>query len=446
MPNLTVGVLGAGGHVGLVQAAALASLGYSTIGYDLDLGRVRDLQKGKLPFYEPELAGLVQSGLKSKLLEFTGRVNRLKGIDLAYICTSTPSLPDGRTEILQVENAVTAVARTVQKRVIIVIKSTVPVGTARRLSLLLQQQGLSEKAVLVSNPEFLSEGSAINDFWHPARIVIGSAEPEAAEIVAGIYAPPHVPVIKTSWESAELIKYAANVFLALKISYINLVAQLCEKAGGDIRVVSEGVGLDPRIGSSFLEAGIGFSGPCLEKDLRSLIRQFNDAGEEAPLLEAALYINQRQRYLVVSRLKKSLGELKGKKIAVLGLAFKPGTDDLRDTHTLPVIEQLVSAGAIVTVHDPMLSEICWPRQMNVFLPELRWASSPYEAAEGKDALLILTACPEYRRINLVKLKGCLANPLIVDGRNLFSPGEMAALGIEYRGVGLGVETEAEVER
>ncbi|MGB4126193.1 MAG: UDP binding domain-containing protein, partial [Dethiobacteria bacterium] len=160
----------------------------------------------------------------------------------------------------------------------------------------------------------------------------------------------------------------------------------------------------------------------------------------------ALYINQRQRYLVVSRLKKSLGELKGKKIAVLGLAFKPGTDDLRDTHTLPVIEQLVSAGAIVTVHDPMLSEICWPRQMNVFLPELRWASSPYEAAEGKDALLILTACPEYRRINLVKLKGCLANPLIVDGRNLFSPGEMAALGIEYRGVGLGVETEAEVER
>lgn len=441
MPDLTVGIVGGGGHVGLVQAAGLASLGYYTIAYDLNAARIRDLQKGILPFYEPGLAELVQSGLKSKLLEFTGKIEHFRKVDMAYICTGTPSLPGGRTELLQVENAVTAVARTVQKQAVIAVKSTVPVGTARRLSRLLQQQRLSEKAVIVSNPEFLSEGSAVDDFWHPSRIVVGSAGPEAAEIIAGIYAPPHVPVIKTSWENAEMIKYGANAFLALKISFINLVAQLCEKSGGDIRVVSEGVGLDPRIGPYFLEAGVGFSGPCLEKDLRSLIGQFNDAGEEAPLLEAALYINQRQRYLVVSRLKKGLGELKGKKIAVLGLAFKPGTDDLRDTHTLPVIEQLISSGAEVTVHDPLLGAVSWPRQMSTFLPDLRWASSPYEAAEGKDALLILTAWPEYRSINLAKLKSCLANPLVVDGRNLFEPAGMAALGIDYRGVGIGAEVE-----
>ncbi|HOA35678.1 MAG TPA: UDP-glucose/GDP-mannose dehydrogenase family protein [Bacillota bacterium] len=439
MPDLIVGIVGGGGHVGLVQAAGLASLGYYTIAYDLNSARIRELQKGIIPFYEPGLAELVRSGLKCKLLEFTGKIERLRKVDLAYICTGTPSLPGGRTELLQVENAVTAVARAVQKRAIIAVKSTVPVGTARRLSRLLQQQRLSEKAVIVSNPEFLSEGSAVDDFWHPSRIIIGSAEPEAAEIVAGVYAPPHVPVIKTGWENAEMIKYGANAFLALKVSFINLLACLCEKSGGDIRVVSKGLGLDPRIGPSFLEAGAGFSGPCLEKDLRSLIGQFQDAGEEAPLLEAALYINQRQRYLVVSRLKENLGELKGKKIAVLGLSFKPGTDDLRETHTLPVIEQLVFAGAEVTVHDPLLGMMSWPRQMSAFLPDLRWASSPYEAAEGKDALLILTAWPEYRDLNPAKLKSCLANPLVVDGRNLFEPSEMAALGIDYRGVGIGAE-------
>lgn len=439
MHNLAVGVVGGGGHVGLVQAAGLASLGYYTIAYDLNAAWIKELQKGNVPFYEPGLAELVQSGLKSKLLEFTNKIERLKKVDLAYICTGTPSLPGGRAELLQVENAATAIARTVQKRVVIAVKSTVPVGTARRLSRMLGQLHLSEKAVLVSNPEFLSEGSAVNDFWHPSRIIIGAADPEAAEMVAGIYAPPQVPVIKTSWENAELIKHGSNAFLALRISFVNLLARLCEKSGGDIRVVSKGMGFDPRIGPSYLEAGVGFSGPCLEKDLRSLISQFQDAGEEAPLLEAALYINQRQRHLVVSKLKESLGDLKGKKIAVLGLAFKPGTDDLRDTHTLPVIEQLVFAGAEVTVHDPMLTLISWPRQMSAFLPDLRWASSPYEAAEGKDALLILTAWPEYRDLDPAKLKSCLANPLVVDGRNLFEPAAMAAQGIDYLGVGIGTE-------
>ena len=288
---------------------------------------------------------------------------------------------------------------------------------------------------MVSNPEFLREGSEYR-LLEPSRIIVGARSQEAAEKVARLYSPPGVPVIITNWENAELIKYASNAFLANKISFINEIALLCEKVGGDIRVVSRGIGLDPRINPYFLEAGAGFSGPCLEKDLRSLIYQFQTVEKKAKLLESVLEVNEGQRSNIVHKLQAQLGTLEGRHIGVLGMAFKAETDDIRDSHSLPIVRHLLSLGAVLTVHDPGVKS---PQQTGLAaaeLPEVQWASSPYEAAQGKDALLILTAWPEYRKLDLKRVKDSLVYPLIVDGRNLFDLREMQALDIKYLGVGI----------
>ncbi|MGE5578209.1 MAG: UDP-glucose dehydrogenase family protein [Syntrophothermus sp.] len=455
MERIKIGVVGGLGHIGLIQAACLAALGYDTIAHDKDEAKIKKIAEGKMPFVEPGLEDLVTKAMHGGRLRFTNQMGHLQEADIVYICVGTPTLPTGAADCSQVQFAVEEIARNRSTHAIVAIKSTVPVGTARRLTLRLRERNLSDKVTIVSNPEFLREGAGVDDFWKPARIVVGSepADPqpagtrvfgsrptatagEAAAKVAGIYSPPGVPVIITSWENAELIKYASNAFLATKISFINEIAHLSEKAGGDIRVVSKGVGLDPRIGPGFLEAGAGFSGPCLEKDLKSLIHQFNEAELEPLLLRSTLLVNLRQRKNLIQKLEDRLGLLYGKQIGVLGMAFKPETDDVRDSHSLPIVNCLLSMGARITVHDPWING---PEQAGLSETELSgviWASSPYEAADGKDAVLILTAWPEYREIALQKMKARMSKPVVVDGRNLFDPQEMQALGIDYQGVGI----------
>ena len=436
MKNTKIGIVGGLGHIGLIQGACLAELGYLTVAYDYNVKKVEEILQGKLPFFEPELEEAVNKTVKNGRLRFTASVKDLEESDLIFICVGTPSLPSGEADTSQVYTAVEEIARNRENHCLAVVKSTVPVGTNRKLTEFLKDNGLSERVTMVSNPEFLREGSGVNDFWKPSRIIVGAQSKEHAERVAGLYSPPGVPVIITSWENAELIKHAANAFLASKISFINEIAALCEKVGGDIRVVSRGIGLDPRINPYFLEAGVGFSGPCLEKDLKSLISQFQKVGEKAKLLESALEINERQRNAVVHKLQGQLGTLKGRRIGILGMAFKAETDDVRDSHSLPIIRKLLALGAALTVHDPWIQSFQQAGLDEGEFPEVRWATSPYKAAEGQDALLILTAWPEYRKLDLQRLREALVYPLIVDGRNMFDAQEMQALNIKYLGVGI----------
>lgn len=436
MTEILLGIIGGCGHIGLIHAACLASLGYTVVAYDSNTAALKNLAKGIAPFYEPGLQELLHKTTASGVLTFTGRINELHRAGLVYVCVGTPSLADGRADTGPLESAVQELAGVVAGPAVAAIKSTVPVGTARKISRRLAASGLAKKLAVVSNPEFLAEGTGISDFLNPSRVIAGGEDAAAVKRAASIYAPPGVPVITTTWENAELIKYAANAFLAAKLSLINEIAALCEQAGADIRLVGRGTGLDPRIGASYLEAGAGFGGPCLEKDLRALISQFDRAALPAPLLEAVLAVNRRQCYRLVQKLSEKLGSLEGKKIGVLGLAFKPGTDDVRGSPSLPVIRRLLALGALVAAHDPAAGASPVKRdRLQAVLPGLTLASSPYEAAAGKDGLLILTAWPEYKKLDPEKLKHCLAVPLIVDGRNLFDPAQMRALGIDYRGVG-----------
>ncbi len=436
MKENKIGVMGGLGHIGLIQAACLAKLGYKTTAYDIDLGRMKGLLQGRMPFQEPGLTELVMESLNNGLLKFTSRIKDLEEADIVFICVGTPSLSSGEADLSQVYSAVEKVARNRSNHCLAVVKSTVPVGTSRNLTQYLKEHKLSEKVTMVSNPEFLREGSGVTDFWEPARIVVGSEAEESAEKAAQIYAPPGVPVIKSSWENSELIKYASNAFLAAKISFINEIALLSEKVGADIRVISRGIGLDPRINPFFLEAGVGFSGPCLEKDLKSLIAQFQKVQRKANILESVFLVNEGQRKGMIHKLQEELGPLKGKRIGVLGMAFKEGTDDVRQSHSLPIVKHLLSLEAVVTVSDPWIKN---PEQGGLSkseLPGVEWLSCPYEAAKGKDAVLILTAWQEYRELNLQKLKASMRNPLIVDGRNLFNVKDMEALKIKYLGVGI----------
>jgi UDPglucose 6-dehydrogenase len=431
-----IGVIGGLGHIGLIQAACLAKLGYKTTAYDINAEKMERILQGKMPFQELGLPELVMDTVANGFLKFTTEIKDLEEADIVYICVGTPSLTSGEADLSQVFSAVKQLAQNRSSHCLAVIKSTVPVGTSRRITDYLKEHHLSEKVAIVSNPEFLREGSGVTDFWEPARIVVGSQAEEASEKIAGIYAPPGVPVIKTSWENSELIKYASNAFLATKISFINEISLLCEKVEADVRVISRGIGLDPRINPHFIEAGVGFSGPCLEKDLKSLIAQFQKVQRRAKILEAVFAVNEGQRQGLVRKLEEQLGNINGKKIAVLGMAFKAETDDVRESHSLPVVKYLLSLGARITVQDPWVKEPGQGRIAEAELPGVEWVNSPYEAAKGKDAILILTAWQEYRELDLKKLIADMSNPLIVDGRNIFEPRDMEVLKINYLGVGI----------
>lgn len=435
---IKIAVAGGLGHIGLVQAACLAEKGYLTVAFDSDQSKLLKAQQGQLPFIEAGLDELVIKNLRSERLQFTSDVDQVGEAEVVFVCVGTPSLPSGEADTSSVEAVVEAVARNRQKPCLLVIRSTVPVGTARRINGGLERMGLSGEVTLVSNPEFLREGSAVSDFNQPARIVAGAEDSLTAERVARLYALPQVPMVITSWENAELIKYASNAFLAMKISFINELSRLAGKTGCDIREIKRGVGLDPRVGPCFLDAGVGFSGPCLEKDLRSLICQFDHAGEKAALLQAVWDVNEGQRVRLIEKLERELGGLSGRKVTVLGLAFKPHTDDVRNSHSLPMIKRLLGKGARVTVQDPWLIT---PSRVDLGgaardLEAVVWAKCPYEAATGSEGLLVLTDWPQYRSLDLVRLADLMKRPLVVDGRNLFDRAEADRAGLEYHGVGI----------
>jgi len=432
---MNVSVLGLG-HVGLVTAACFAEIGHDVVGVDASEERIADLRSGRMPFHEPGLEPLVRAGIAAGRLRFTrGVADAVAHAEVLFVCVGTPQAADGSPDLRQLEELTTAVAAAhVDGRRILVEKSTVPVTTGERVARTLERAGAPTGVEVVSNPEFLREGTAIDDTMRPARIVIGTSSPDAADRVLDVYRPilerSGCHVIRTDVRTAELIKHASNAFLATKISFINAVAEVCERAGADVEAVAEGVGLDPRIGRDFFRAGIGYGGACLPKDVAGFVAMARSLGCDLALLGEVQRLNDRALDRVIEKLRAELWHLSGKTIAVLGLAFKAGTDDLRESPAIRLIERLRAEGGRVVAFDPA----AMPAAKDA-VPDLPLAPSPIEAARDADAVVIATEWPEFRSLDLAGLRQAMRFPLVVDGRNLFAPDEMREAGFHYASVG-----------
>ncbi len=427
-----IAIIGGGGYVGLTYAAAFAHLGHDVVGLDIDAAKVHALNEGASPIFEPKLSDLLVAGLEAGRLSFTtDYAQAIPGADFAFICVGTPTGSDGHPDLRYLVAAAESIAQHGQGHTTVVNKSTVPVGS---VDLVAQILGRSAQAgasfAVVSNPEFLREGAAINDLFHPDRIVLGASDRGAAEAVAALYAPLGAPVLITDPRSAEMIKYAANAFLATKISFINEVALVCERIGADITSVAEGMGLDSRIGPRFLQAGAGFGGSCFPKDVRALAAVAHDVGVDPTILTAVLGINAGMRATVVRKLATHLGGLAGKSVAVLGLSFKPDTDDIRESPAVDVIRRLVNEGVAVRATDPVAI-----RHVAVELPDIVLVDDPYAAATGADAVVLMTEWPLYRSLDLEHLANAMRGQLLLDGRNAINRESATAAGLVYEGIG-----------
>ena len=433
-----VAVVGSG-YVGTVVAAAVAAIGGEAIGLEVDAEKLRVLRDGQAPFREPGLDALVAAGLASGRLAFTDDAGEaMARSEVVFLCVGTPSAPDGRPDMTAVASAARSIARASDGRHVLVTKSTVPIGSARWLSGLLEEVGC--EFPVVSNPEFLREGAALADFLHPDRIVLGSDHPEALERVVEVYRPilqqrfpggdprRQPPLIRTGLLTAETVKYAANAFLATKISFINEIANICELVGADVVEVAAAIGLDNRIGSAFLDPGIGWGGSCFGKDLAALVATAHECGYDAPLLQATIAVNGKQRSLLVEKLQRHLQVLRGRRITVLGLTFKPGTDDTRDSPAVDLVHRLVDLGAAVTVYDPLVKALDG-------VPGVRFARDPYDAAERSDAVVIATDWPEFVVLDLATIAERMRGTVLIDGRNVFDPGAVRSAGLRYDCVG-----------
>jgi len=422
------------GHVGLVTGACFAEMGHKVVCVDRDKEKIKNLKKGIIPIYEPHLKELVSKNIKKKRLNFTSSIKEgIKESKIIFICVGTPARIDGNADLSSIEAVTREIAQLSTSDKIIVEKSTVPVKTEEyvKKTLDLYKKNKKIKFFVVSNPEFLREGSSIKDFLEPDRIVIGVEDEKAKEIMLDIYSSIKAPKIVTDLKSAELIKHVSNTFLALKISFINLIAQICEKTGADIKEVALGMGLDKRIGKSFLEAGIGYGGSCLPKDIKAFIRILKDLGIEAALLESIEDINKKQREFFFQKIKDSLWNVSGKTIGILGLAFKPNTDDIREAPSITIINKLLKEGAKIKAYDPVAID----RAKKVFGKKIKFAKNLYEVARNADALVILTEWDEFKNMDLRKIKKLLKLPKIIDGRNIFDPKKMAQLGFNYSCLG-----------
>jgi len=436
-------VIGGAGYVGLTTGACFADLGNSVIGLDINQERVAQLQKGILPIYEPGLEELVQRNMAAGRLRFSSDYQDALGdAEFAFITVDTPSSIDGGADLNSLRSAAEQIARAMRRPLIIVNKSTVPVGAGDLVTMLVDQHRDGDVDFhVVSNPEFLREGSAVHDCLHPDRIILGSVDRTAAEQVAELYQTLNAPILITDLRTAEMIKYASNSFLATKISFINEIAAICEQLGADVKEVARGMGLDKRIGASFLDAGIGWGGSCFPKDVRALEYMAATHGCHPQLLRAVMDINRDARRRLVQRTREALGgSLDGKRIAVLGLSFKENTDDMRDAPSITVIHQMQNEGARVVAFDPVAS-----RHAPRLLPHTDIATSAYEAARGADALVILTAWNEFKQLDMERVKVLMANPLIVDGRNIYDSQRMQELGFQYLSVGRPTLTGSVVE-
>ncbi len=427
------------GYVGLPTAGCFADLGNRVVTVDIDERKIQRLLAGQMPIYEPGLEELVERNVKAGRLSFTTSYEEgLRDAEYVFICVGTPSAVDGEADLKYVRAAAQTIAQTMTHPMIIINKSTVPVGTGDwTAEIISKSQPKPIDFAVVSCPEFLREGSAISDFMKPDRTVLGSNDLKAAEAVAELYEPLNAPIIITDLRTAEMIKYASNAFLATKISFINEISIICERLGADVTEVARGMGYDKRIGSQFLQAGVGYGGSCFPKDVKALANMALTHGMHPQLLNAVMEINDFQRKHIILKIRDLLGgSLEGKTVGVLGLAFKENTDDTRESPASTVVRSLLNQGAHVKAYDPMAMEHAI-RELNGIIP----CKSAYEAAEGVDALVILTPWNEFKNLDFERIRRTMREPILVDGRNLYDPETMRQHGFVYRGVGRGYNGE-----
>ena len=423
------------GYVGLVTGACLADFGIHVVGVDIDEAKVRALSTGEVPIYEPGLRTLVRKNMEEGRLRFaTDLGSAIEEAQAVFIAVGTPPRSDGSADLTFIREVASSIAQHLNGYKVIVTKSTVPIGTGQMIEDIVRQgAGGKHRFAVVSNPEFLREGSAIDDFMHPDRVVIGTRDQQAAELMLDVYSPlaaADVPFIITDVETAELIKYASNGFLATKISFINEVAQICEAWGANVEVVAKGMGLDSRIAPKFLSAGPGFGGSCFPKDTRAAAQIARDQGLRFRIIEAVLEVNEVTQKRMIDKITRTLGGVAGRTVAVLGLSFKPDTDDIRESPALPIVQGLLDGGATVRAFDPEAMESCRP-----LFPAVTFCENAYEAAKGADALVIVTEWNQFRKLELDQLHQLLRQPLVVDLRNLYEPEKMAAAGFRYVSIG-----------
>jgi UDPglucose 6-dehydrogenase len=429
-----VAVIGAG-YVGLTSAACLADLGNDVVVVDVNKARIDQLNLHEVPFFEPGLSELVERNAKAGRLHFTTAYqDAVPGAEYAIIAVSTPEGEGGEADLSYVEAAAKSIAASMDGPLVVVNKSTVPPLTGDMVSKVLAKANTIHPAAVVSNPEFLREGSAIHDFMHPDRVVIGSHDRAAAEKVALLYAPLDAPIlISPNIYTAEMVKYASNAFLAARISFINEIARICERVNADAKLVAEGMGMDKRIGPTFLDAGIGYGGSCFPKDVKALAALAKRFDYHPELLQAVMDINRDQRMLVIDKLNECLDRLDGRVVGLLGLAFKPNTDDLREAPSLDIARVLLSAGVQVRAYDP--AAMVGARKL---LPDIEYMEDAYEVAAGADALVVVTEWNEFRLLDLGRVKKSMkTKAVVIDGRNIYDPPMMRGLGFTYRGIGRG---------
>ena len=436
---MRVTMIGAG-YVGLVSGACFADFGHQVTCIDKDAAKIAALKRGEIPIFEPGLTELVDSNVRQGRLEFAADTSRIGEAEAIFIAVGTPSRRgDGHADLSFVYQAVREIAPLISSAAIVITKSTVPVGSGDEIENILREKRPDAEIQVVSNPEFLREGAAIQDFKHPDRIVVGSDDERARKILTEIYRPLYLnapPIIYVSRRTAELIKYASNAFLATKITFINEIADLCEQVGADVQEVARGMGLDNRIGAKFLHAGPGFGGSCFPKDTSALIKTAHDHGVPLRLVEAVSTVNEQRKRAMARKVVQALGgSVRGKIIAVLGLTFKPNTDDTRDSPAIPLITALHDLGAVVRGYDPAGME-----QAKPLLPDVHYCRSAYSAAEGADAVVIATEWEQFRALDLTRLKALMTQPVIVDLRNIYRADEMRRAAFRYIPVGrAGVE-------
>ena len=428
---MRISIVGAG-YVGLVTGTCLSELGHKVVCIDNDIEKIKKLKKCMSPIYEPGLHAMIKGNVKKKRLSFSTSIkDGIKGASVVFICVNTPPREGGEADLCYVEAVAREIAGCMSEYLIIVDKSTVPVGTGEWIKKTIKNYNRRHIAFdVVSNPEFLKEGAAIQDFMKPDRIVIGVESKRAEKAMLEIYKKLKAKIIITDVKSAEIIKHACNSFLATKISYINAVANICEKVGANIYHVSRGLGLDNRIGDKFLHAGIGFGGSCFPKDLSAFIHIADKCGYDFSLLKEVQKINALQRKLFIQKMKEIMWNVKGKTIGVLGLAFKPDTDDMRNAPAIDIIEELQKEGAKIKAYDPVAM-----KKAKEILKNVTYCRDSYEAAKDSDALVILTEWEEFKHLNLERIKALLKIPVIIDGRNIFEIDRVKSLGFTYKSVG-----------
>jgi UDPglucose 6-dehydrogenase len=427
-PAAPIGIVGTG-YVGLVSAVCFAHLGHHVVCMDVDATKIERLQRGDVPIFEPGLDKLIDDNA-SRLSFTTSYDELLDACVVLFIAVDTPPSPSGDADLSRVQFAATEIARRGGRR-LLVMKSTVPVGTGEKLVADLQALGATG-ITYASNPEFLREGAAIQDFLEPDRIVIGASSTEDGDLVEALYRGIDTDVVRTSVPTAEMVKYASNAFLATKISFINEIANVCEQVGADVRTVAHGMGLDHRIGPHFLQAGIGYGGSCFPKDVQALKQLAGNSGYHFQLLNAVIEVNALQKRRVLGKLAGRLGKLRGKTVTLLGLTFKPQTDDLREAASIVLAGRLINEGARVRAYDPMLDAGDHP-----LFPGVVITDEPLQALEGADAAVLVTEWPEFARLDWPAAVAIMRRPLLIDGRNFIDPAVASAAGLEYEGIGLG---------